>query len=491
MFKKFLWLEWKAFTRSASFKANVAIKILMGFVALYFTVVFLALGIGAFYIIKEEMNVDPLVAVNRFMIYYVVFDLVIRLLLQKIPVMNIRPLLVMNIRKNAIVNFAIGKMMVSFFNFLLWFFFIPFSIVLLVEGYDPVSVVLWYIGMMALMYANNFLNILLNDKDYLFVIFAALVVGFGALQYYGLFDVTLYTSVYFDALFHTKWVFLLPVVFFAGLYVMTFRYFKDGLHLDTGLRTKHDVAKTEQFEWLNQFGTMGTFLKNDIRMIKRNKRSKTTVIMSFLFLFYGLLFFSQSIEAYNNPYMHMFAGVFVTGGFLFTFGQFVPSWDSAYYNLMMTQNISYKGYLMAKWWMVVIATAVAAVLASFYLYFGWHIYLIILVGAVYNIGFNSHLVLLGGAYTKTPVDLMSSKAAFGDKKAFNLKTMLISLPKLLLPMLLYGIGSFFFSPEAGLALVAIAGILGFALRDKMFTLIEKIYKTEKYSTIQAYKQNNN
>jgi hypothetical protein len=27
---------------------------------------------------------------------------------------------------------------------------------------------------------------------------------------------------------------------------------------------KHDVAKTEDLVWLNQFGTIGTFLKNDI-----------------------------------------------------------------------------------------------------------------------------------------------------------------------------------------------------------------------------------
>jgi hypothetical protein len=49
-----------------------------------------------------------------------------------------------------------------------------------------------------------------------------------------------------------------------------------------------------------------------------------------MFLFYGFLFFTNSIEAYNNPIMHIFAGIFVSGGFLITFGQFVPSWDSAY-----------------------------------------------------------------------------------------------------------------------------------------------------------------
>ncbi len=69
--------------------------------------------------------------------------------------------------------------------------------------------------------------------------------------------------------------------------------------------------------------------------------------------------------------------------------------------------------------------------------------------------------------------------------------MLISLPKLLLPMLLYGLGNLIHSSTLGLILVAITGLLGFLLRDKVFTIIERIYKTEKYSTIQAYKQNNN
>src|SRR5690606_24400472 len=104
----------------------------------------------------------------------------------------------------------------------------------------------------------------------------------------------------------------------------------------------------------------------------------------------------------ENPAMQVFAGIFVSGGFLFTFGQFVPSWDSSYYQLMMSQNIQYKEYLSSKWWLIVIATVISALLASFYLYFGWKIYMLILVGAIYNIGVNSYLVLLGGAYVKTP-----------------------------------------------------------------------------------------
>ena len=485
MIQKFLYLEWKAFMRSASFGTNLALKILLGFLAILYAFILLMAGIGAFYGLKK-MNLDPLQQVNKFLIYYFLIDLGIRLLLQKIPVMNIRPLLALPFKRPTIVNFSIGKTLLSFFNFLHVFFFLPFTIVLLIEGYDVVSVMLWHLAMVALVYSNNFLNIILTNKDNVFAIFIAIVLVLGGFQYYHFFTITDYTSVFFDGLFHTKWMFLFPVLALAGLYYYTFIYLKNNLYLDAGLSTKHEIAKTEDLTWLNQFGTLGTFLKNDIKLIKRNKRSRTTVLMSLLFLFYGLLFFREN--SHQPEVMRIFAGIFVSGGFLFTFGQFVPSWDSSYYPLMMTQNISYKGYLSSKWWLVVIATFISTILASFYLYFGWQVYLTIVVGAIYNIGVNSHLVLLGGAYTKTPIDLAMSKGAFGDKKAFNTNTMLLSLPKLVLPLLLYWAGTSLMNPNLGLVFVAIAGVLGFALRGKVFSLIEKIYKTEKYKTIDAYKQ---
>jgi hypothetical protein len=487
MFKRFIYLEWKAFTRSASFATNIALKIVTGFIAIYFTLVFLALGIGAFYILKK-MNLDPLITVNKFMIYYVLTDLVIRFMLQKIPLMNIRPLLIFPIEKSTIVHFSLGKTILSFFNLVHGFFLIPFSVVLIVEGYDPVSVILWFIALFSLLYINNFVNIILSNKDNLFAIFLGIVAVLAGLQYYELFNITDYTAPLFDAVFNTYWAFAVPVLVLIALYYVTFQYFKNDLYLDAGLTSKLDIAKTEELTWLNQFGTVGTFLKNDIKLIKRNKRSKTTVGLSVMFLFYGLLFFTNGIEAYNNPIMHIFAGIFVSGGFLITFGQFVPSWDSAYYQLMMTQNVPYKGYLSSKWWLMVIATIVTTTIASFYLYFGFQVYLTIVVGAIYNIGVNSHLVLLGGAYTKTPIDLSSGKGAFGDKKAFNIKTMLISIPQLALPVLLYWIGSTLANANVGLLLVASVGVLGFALKDKAFSLIEKIYKSEKYATIAAYKQ---
>jgi hypothetical protein len=74
---------------------------------------------------------------------------------------------------------------------------------------------------------------------------------------------------------------------------------------------------------------------------------------------------------------------------------------------MMTQNIPYKGYLSSKWWLMVIN----------YCNYWLHPFIFILDG-VFNhcrwrylqYGVNSQLVLLGGAYTKTPIDLSSGRS---------------------------------------------------------------------------------
>ncbi|WP_395052722.1 DUF5687 family protein [Flavobacterium sp.] len=488
MFKHFIKLEWKSFLRSASFGTSLAMKILMGFFAVYFMILFVGAGIGAFYIIKEKVQLEPLSVINKFMIYYLVLDLLIRYFLQKMPVLNIKPLLTLPIKRNTIVHFTLGKTALSFFNWVHAFFFVPFSIVLLINGYSVLNVILWHLGIVALIYFNNFINVIINNKDNVFYSVLAVVLALGLAQYFNLFDITNYTQSFFQGMYSTFYVFLIPIILVIATYYFAFNYFKSNLNLDEGLASKTDVATTENYTWLNQFGTLGTFLKNDIRLLRRNKRSKTTLIMSSIFIFYGLLFFSSSVEAYKSPMMQVFAGIFVSGGFLFTFGQFVPSWDSAYYQLMMSQNIQYKEYISSKWWLMVIGTIISTILASFYLYFGVHTYLLIVVGAIFNIGVNSHLVMLGGAFVKTPIDLSTGKGAFGDKQAFNIQTMLIAIPKLLLPMAIYALGYYVFSPNIGLLFVALAGILGFAFRNYVFNLIEKIYKREKYATIAAYKQ---
>jgi hypothetical protein len=357
------------------------------------------------------------------------------------------------------------------------------------NGYPFSQVLSWHLAIAAIVFCTNYINILINDRNDLFYAVAVTLVLFAVFQRYDIFDITVYMGPVFDTFYNDPIYTLIPWLVLLLLYRLTFTHFKNRMYLDAGLQVAKKEAKQIQLGWLNRFGRTAIFIKNDIKLILRNKRSKMTLWISLMFLFYGLLFFTDSSGGlYDNPVWKIFAGIFVSGGFLFTFGQYVPSWDSAYYPLMMSQNIAYREYLNAKWSMITIATAVSTLLGSFYMLFGWDVYAAILTGAIYNIGINGYLVLLSGAYIKTPIDLTSTKKPFGDKQAFNAKTLLLTLPKLFLPMVLYFVGSLFGGEWAGYMTVACTGILGYFLKNKVFDLIETLYKTEKYKTLNAYKQ---
>jgi len=486
MYFRLLKLEIKNFFRNPQFGANLAMKILMGFAMAYFSLVFIGCAFGLFFFAREEMNVDPVLLLSKYFLYYWVIDLMARYFIQQMPTQNIKPFLTQNITKKKLVNYTILKTFFHFFNWGYLLFLIPFGILMLVYDYSVLSTFCFLIGILFMFYFSNFLNILLNGKANFVIIVFGLISIFAALEYFGIIKLSDYSEQIFYSFFNSPGLFLIPVALTFLLAYIAYRNIYKNFYLDQGLEAKKVEGKTENIEFLNRFGQTGIFLNNDIRLLKRSKAAQSAALGGVLFLFYGLLFFNS---AYQNDFMKFFAGIFVTGGFMMMFGQRVPAWDSSYYPLMITQNVPYKEYLKAKWALLVMAIAVSMILGLAYALISWEFYFIIFAGGLYNLGANSYFTLWAGAYNKQGIDLNARAKSFGGgKNSFNLKTILMLIPQILLPGLVFAIVKYFFGMVPAVAAIGFLGLLGFLLREKIFDFIVKIYKSEKYSTIQAFKQ---
>ncbi|NQW37065.1 MAG: hypothetical protein HQ471_08675 [Flavobacteriales bacterium] len=486
MISRFLSLEWKQFKRSASFDKKIAIKILMGFVVLYFATAAIALGAGVYFIIKESApQADPLVLINNFLIYYFLIDLAIRFFMQQLPFMNVKPLMLLPVKKNIIINYLLGKSMLSFFNFIPLFIFIPFSIVLLIKDYAVLNVLVWFLGVILLILSNNFVNFIINKNTKIFYILTTFLIILIGLEYFNIFKLSTYTGIALNAFYKNPLFIVGPILIFVSCYLANFRLLKKGLYLEDLDTKKAKTVNAADLSWLNRFGKMAPFLKNDIKLIWRNVRPRQVMLMSFVFLFYGLIFYTNPTYQ-KMPAFLAFASMFVTGGFLMTFGQQVPSWDSEYYKLMMSQNIPYKLYLEAKWYLMVVGVVIAFVLSTPYIYFGWRIYSMIVAGAFFNIGLNGFINLYGGALNTTPIKLNVKAKAFQNTNKFNPTLLLIALPKVFLPMLIFYIPYKFISFEAGTFALGLIGISGLFFKDFFIRSIEKTYQKRKYKTIAAY-----
>ncbi|RXP54263.1 hypothetical protein EC396_09365 [Lutibacter sp. HS1-25] len=488
MIKNFLNFEWKQFSRSSYFQKGIGIKILLALAVLYFGGIALLVGAGLFFILKKAIpETDPIILVNNFLIFWFIFDLVLRFFMQQLPVMNVKPLMIVPVKRSTIINYLLGKTALSFFNFLPLFIFVPFSIVLLVQGYPVLNVVCWFFALLFLVLSNNFINFLINKSNTYFYVLISVLAIFIGLEFFNIYKVSAPIGVAFNTLYNNPILSIIPLVLMVALYAVNFNFIKKEFYLDDAVSKKIKEVNATDLSWMDRFGSVAVFLKNDVKLIYRNARPRQVMMMSFLFLFYGLIFYTQ--ETYKNmPAFLAFASIFVTGGFLLTFGQLVPSWDSEYYKMLMSQNIPYKKYLESKWYLMVVAVAVSFVLSTPYIYFGWKIYGMIAAGALFNIGLNSFITLFGGALNRVPIELNVKAKAFSNTNGFNPTQMLIALPKMVLPMLLFYVPYKFISFEAGLIILGLSGVLGIVFKGFFLNKIEQLYQKGKYKTLAAYNE---
>ncbi|MDH6251442.1 hypothetical protein M2347_001169 [Chryseobacterium sp. H1D6B] len=485
MFLKFLRLEIKSFFRGTSVGVNLVMKILRMIGIFYFMACLAGGAFAAFYYVQQEMHQNPLKVVSKYLIILWIADLVFKYLLQQMPTQNVKPFLTLNISKNTLVNYMLIKTFLSYLSWINSLFFITFSAILLFNGYGFLAVFAWFIGISSLFYLNNFINIFFNGKETAAIVAAVIFGIIGVLGYYNIISVLSYSESFFYSFYDKPYYALISFALFLVLWWMCFKYIRKEFYLDQGLEVKKAVGKTENIAFLNKYGVVGTFINNDIKMLRRNKITKGILLGSFMFVFYGLLMFTSTV--YKTPAMMMFMGLFVTGGFQFLFGQRVPAFDSSYYPLMMTLNVPYKEYLKAKWWLMNIVTALSMVVALFYAYIGWEIYITFFAAGLYNIGVNSQFTLWSGAFNKTQIDLNSKEKRLGQKNSFNIKALLLLIPKMLLPMAVFAVTKYFFGITAAVISIAILGLIGFLFREKIFDIVVSLYKREKYSTLDAFK----
>lgn len=176
------------------------------------------------------------------LIYWFLFDLVFRFFMQKLPVMNIKPFMVLPVPKKKVIHYLMSKSLLSFFNILPLFFFVPFTIVLLFEGYTVGSVLGWFLAMLSITVSINFINFLINKHQPYFVILVILLGILGGLQYFEFYPVTKIVGTFFYA-FIIQHFLLIFQYCFRVLYRLNYNYLHNNFYIDGSNFSKGNCCK--------------------------------------------------------------------------------------------------------------------------------------------------------------------------------------------------------------------------------------------------------
>jgi hypothetical protein len=91
------------------------------------------------------------------------------------------------------------------------------------------------IGIFAVFYFNNFLNILLNGKDAIVISVFGVIAILGALEYYKIIELSYYSQKIFYSLYQYPGVFLIPVLLAIAAAYLAYQEIYKNFYLDKGL----------------------------------------------------------------------------------------------------------------------------------------------------------------------------------------------------------------------------------------------------------------
>jgi hypothetical protein len=485
MTNHFLKHQWLQFKRSSAFERELSLTIFTWIIGILIFFSFATLAYALPKIVSKIPNVnDPVWFINLVMVYYFLSELFLRYFLQKVPALDIQPYLNLPIKRKRVALFLTGKSLISPFNILSLLLTLPFTIEILIPKTGTVAGVAWIVSVFCISLCLHFFNILfkkkLEDMPIVWVILIVLAGGNYALTYYIGFDLFKPLALALQSILFNPIFCAVPLLATLGLAFTTITYIRNNLYLeelgDKGINTTESY--TDKLSFLGKSTIANALILQEIKMILRHKRTRSALLISLLFIGYGLLFFGRKS---GSTGIMLFLGIFMSGSFAINYGQFFWSWNTNQLDFFFTKPLALNTWLKSRYNLLVASCIITTILTVPYVYFGWDVLLMLLAGSIYNVGINIPFMMRLSLWGPKPIDL--NKSAMMNYQGTGAAQWVMGLPLLFGPFLIYVPLTIYFGHLAGLSAVALVGLAGFAFRDFFLNLILKKVMHSKYQLI--------
>ncbi len=489
MFKTFIYLQKKRITRSNLWQRNRVINIILGVFLFVIFAELLALGYYLDDIISQLITKYPVeIVVNRGLIYYFLVTFIFRFLLQELPTLEVAPLLHLPLKKRSISLYLNARSLFSFFNFIPFFLFLPFAIKYMAPLFGAEKATFWFLSLFLFELTSNYLLIWFKRqftaKPVIIFILIGIVAFLFLLEKFHLFSLSVISEWFFAAVIrHPLWIGL-PVTTALIFFWKNYRLNLNHLYLeDLSKGKKQGENISARFSGLESYGRTGALMLNEIRLLFRNKRSKSVLYMSPVLLLYGLFYYPN--PNHGNVSL-LFIGIVVSGAFMIPYGQYIMAWESRQFDFILANNISFYEYFKAKYYILVIPTLFVFLLSTPYLYFGSHILWVNTALFFYNIGINSLLLLFTASFNRKRMEL--EKGQMMNYQGIGINNFLNAIPLLLFPWLLFVGYQSLFNENIAIWLMLITGLAGLLFHRFFIRFAVKFFLKNRYKIAAGFRE---
>jgi len=490
MWKWFIKHQWYGVRRSPVWNRSVASNIFIGI--LFFLMGLNFLSIGLFLdklLIEINPGADHIDLFCGYLLFYLMFDLLLRLVLQKIHGLTIQPYLHLPIKDSSLINYLLSKSFLSFFNFFPFLIIIPFVVNILVPTTGGVIGFVWLIFFFLFLINNSLLNVYISRVSFgnpkVAIFYSAIIILLAVLESQNVISLTKLSSEIFTSVLNEPLFVLLPVVFTIILYSLNYNFLKGKLYgEELNIKKVKNEFEGKNLNFLSRFGELGTLLQIEFKMLFRNKRPRSTLIFSLVFLLFGFL--AYGVERYNSShFFFIYFSIMLTGMLMLTYGQFLLSWESCYFDGILAQKIDMIKYLKTKYIIMIVFAFTSFILVAPYAFFGISILYQNFALMLYNMGINSIVLMFLATLARKRVDLNVSVMSMQGKGGAQFITF---LPTMIGPILIFLPVYSFWGPTAGFLFLGGLGLLAILFHNFLIRWMLKLFTKKKYIMAAAFRE---
>lgn len=493
MISQLIRFQWKKAIRSVSFSRSILAKVFLGFMAVLLLGYLVLLGLSLSSIIKDALGVNSAIAfLNAHIFFFFLFECGYRFMFQKLPVIELENFLHLPISRSKIVHFLLGKSFISVFNIIALLLFTPFALMEIAPAYGAAAAFYWLATLVLISWTLHGLMLWFkqqygNKIIGLLIIFVLLGGGIAS-AYYGWFNLGTILQPIFTASLSGPVPFLVMIGLFILSYFFTFKYYRKNAYLEDLSEGDHVQYMGASMSFLSRFGLAGEMADLEWKLILRHKKSRTYLFISVLVLFYGLIFYGDASTFAPNgglPYLFIFVGIFITGGFIMQYGQLFLSWNSSYFDFYLSQRKGAEELIKGKYLLFAVISLFCFLLSVPYVYYGWNILFLHLATFLFNMGITIHLMIYMALWNPKPMDL--SKGAMFNYEGVGIAQFVMIIPMMVLPYVFYVPVTLFLGWQAGLITLGGIGLMGIIFFKKLNNMAVKQLLNNRYKISASFR----
>lgn len=343
--------------RHPMYEKNRIAKILANIMAVFWAGYLIFFGITFAYGFADMVpNREPYHVMNAAaLIFILALDFILRIPFQKTPTQEVKPYLLLPVKRNRIIDFLLIRSGLSLFNLLWLFLFIPFSFITITKFFGVTGVITYLLGIWLLIVANNYWYLLcrtlINERIWWILLPIAFYAGIACLLFIPEESPLFYFFMDLgDGFIEGNILYFLCIIFIIVILWLINRKLMSGLIYSElakvdDLKIKH----VSEYKFFDRYGEVGEYMRLELKMLLRNRRCKGSLrsIGIVVIAFSCLLSFSS---VYDGNTMTSFICVYNFAVFGMMILSQIMSFEGNYIDGLMSRKESIMSLLKAKYY---------------------------------------------------------------------------------------------------------------------------------------------